>query len=80
MPHFLHQTTCSSRYRAGETVVSFVPTMAGSPSQSAMKVSAHAVSKTAEAAITAAGGSVTILEPPFKGVRPPARGSQFTNR
>jgi ribosomal protein L18E len=45
-----------------------------------MKVSAHAVSKTAEAAITAAGGSVTILEPPFRGVRPPARGSQFTNR
>ena len=48
--------------------------------KSAMKVSAHAVSKTAEAAITAVGGSVTILEPPFKGVRPPARGSQFTNR
>jgi large subunit ribosomal protein L15 len=48
--------------------------------KSAMKVSAHAVSKTAEAAITAAGGSVTILEPPFRGVRPPARGSQFTNR
>jgi large subunit ribosomal protein L15 len=42
-------------------------------------VSAHAVSKTAEAAITAAGGSVTILPKPFK-VRPAAQGNQFTNR
>ena len=45
-----------------------------------VKVSAHAVSKAAEAAITAAGGSVTILPPTFKGVRPPAKGNQFTNR
>jgi len=41
---------------------------------------AVAVSKAAEAAITAAGGSVTILPPTFKGVRPPAKGNQFTNR
>jgi large subunit ribosomal protein L15 len=46
----------------------------------AVKVSAHAVSKSAEAAITAAGGSVTILPPTFRGVRPPAKGNQFTNR
>jgi large subunit ribosomal protein L15 len=45
-----------------------------------VKVSAHAVSKAAEAAITAAGGSVTILPPTFRGVRPPAKGNQFTNR
>ena len=45
-----------------------------------VNVSAHAVSKAAEAAITAAGGSVTILPPTFKGVRPPAKGNQFTNR
>ena len=45
----------------------------------AVKVSAHAVSKSAEKAILAAGGSVTILPLPFK-VRPPANGNQFTNR
>jgi large subunit ribosomal protein L15 len=44
-----------------------------------VNVSAHAVSKTAEAAITAAGGSVTIIPKPFK-VRPAAQGNQFTNR
>lgn len=46
----------------------------------AVKVSAHAVSKSAQEAITAAGGSVTIVPMPFKGVRPAAKGSQFTNR
>jgi len=42
-------------------------------------VTAHAVSKAAEAAITAAGGTVTVLPSPFR-VRPPANGNQFTNR
>jgi large subunit ribosomal protein L15 len=42
-------------------------------------VKAHALSETASAAITAAGGSVEILPPPF-GVRPAASGNQFTNR
>ena len=46
----------------------------------AVKVSAHAVSKSAEQAITKAGGSVTILPLPHKGPRPAARGNQFTNR
>ena len=46
----------------------------------ALTLSVHAVSKTAEEAITAAGGKITILPKPFRGVRPPARGSQFTNR
>jgi len=46
----------------------------------AVKVSAHAVSKSAQEAIVAAGGSVVILSPTYKGVRPPAKGSQFTNR
>jgi large subunit ribosomal protein L15 len=45
-----------------------------------VKVHAHAVSKSAQDAIEAAGGSVTILPPTFKGVRPPAKGNQFTNR
>jgi len=46
----------------------------------AVNVHAHAVSKAAEAAIVAAGGTVTILPPSYKGVRPPAKGNQFTNR
>ena len=42
-------------------------------------VSAHAVSKAAQSAIEAAGGSVTIIPLPYK-VRPAANGNQFTNR
>jgi large subunit ribosomal protein L15 len=44
-----------------------------------VNVTAHAVSKSAEAAITAAGGSVTLAPLPYK-VRPAAQGNQFTNR
>jgi large subunit ribosomal protein L15 len=43
-------------------------------------VTAHAVSKAAEAAIIAAGGSVTVLPSPFKQGRPPVQGNQFANR
>jgi len=46
----------------------------------AVKISAHAVSKSAEAAISAKGGSVTILALPYASGRPPAKGNQFTNR
>ena len=45
-----------------------------------LTVEAHAVSKSAEAAITGAGGTVTILPPPFGHGRPPAKGNQHTNR
>jgi large subunit ribosomal protein L15 len=45
-----------------------------------VNVAAHACSKAAEAAITAAGGSVTIVPLPFKGGRPPVQGNQFANR
>jgi large subunit ribosomal protein L15 len=45
----------------------------------AVSVSAHGVSKAAESAITAAGGSVTIIPLPYR-VRPAAQGNQFTNR
>lgn len=45
----------------------------------AVKVSAHAFSKSAESAITAAGGSVEKLPLPFK-VRPAAQGNALTNR
>ena len=45
----------------------------------AMRVTAHGFSKSAEAAITAAGGSIEKLPLPYA-VRPPAKGNQFTNR
>ncbi len=46
----------------------------------AVSVTAHAVSKSATDAITAAGGSVTLLPLPYKSGRPPVQGNQFTNR
>jgi len=46
----------------------------------AVHVTAHAVSKAADGAITAAGGSVTVLPLPFKQGRPPVQGNQFANR
>ena len=46
----------------------------------AVRVSAHRFSKSAESAVTAAGGSVTVLPPPFGNGRPPAKGNQHTNR
>ena len=46
----------------------------------AVQVKAHAFSKSAESAITDAGGSVEVLPPPWGDRRPPAKGNQFTNR
>ena len=46
----------------------------------AVNVKAHAFSAAAEAAITAAGGSVERLPLPWGERRPPAKGNQFTNR
>jgi len=43
-------------------------------------VKAHAFSASAEAAITAAGGTVERLPLPWGDRRPPAKGNQFTNR
>jgi large subunit ribosomal protein L15 len=43
-------------------------------------VRAHAFSKSAEVAITAAGGSIEKLPLPWGDRRPPAKGNQFTNR
>ena len=45
-----------------------------------LHVRAHAGSRSAEAAITGAGGTVTILPPPFGHGRPPAKGNALTNR
>ena len=46
----------------------------------AVTVKAHAFSKSAEQAITAAGGSVEVLPKPWGDRRPPAKGNQFANR
>jgi large subunit ribosomal protein L15 len=46
----------------------------------ALEVHVHATSKSAEKAITEAGGSVEILPPPFGHGRPPAKGNALTNR
>ena len=46
----------------------------------AVNVSAHAFSASAEAAITAAGGSVTVVPAPWGDRRPPAKGTHLTNR
>ena len=46
----------------------------------AVTVKAHGFSKSAEAAITAAGGTVEVLPLPWGDRRPPAKGNQLTNR
>ncbi|MGK2949515.1 MAG: 50S ribosomal protein L15 [Acidimicrobiales bacterium] len=46
----------------------------------AVTVKAHAFSKSAEAAITAAGGTVEIVPKPWGDRRPPVQGNQFANR
>ena len=46
----------------------------------AVSVSAHAFSRSAEQAITGAGGSVEVIPPPFGHGRPPAKGNALTNR
>jgi large subunit ribosomal protein L15 len=46
----------------------------------AVTVKAHAFSRSAEAAITDAGGSVEIVAKPWGDRRPPAKGNHLTNR
>jgi len=46
----------------------------------AVNVKAHGFSKSAEAAILAAGGTIEVLPLPWGDRRPPAQGNQFTNR
>jgi large subunit ribosomal protein L15 len=45
-----------------------------------IRVEAHAFSKSAEAAISAAGGSVAVRPLPWGDRRPPAKGNHLTNR
>ncbi len=45
-----------------------------------LTVRAHAFSKSAESAITGAGGTVEVLPAPWGDRRPPAKGNALTNR
>ncbi len=58
----------------------FVKILARGEVTAALHITAHAVSKAAETAITAKGGTVTIEPLPFKQGRPPVQGNQFANR
>ena len=51
----------------------------GSLSRS-VRVEAHAFSKSATEAITAAGGSIEVRSKPWGDRRPPVKGNQFANR
>jgi large subunit ribosomal protein L15 len=81
------ETTVSPAVLHGHGIVrkdAFVKILARGEITSKVDVHAHAVSKAAQAAIEAAGGSVTLIELPFKAEgkagRPAAKGNQFTNR
>ncbi|MBA2386639.1 MAG: 50S ribosomal protein L15 [Acidimicrobiia bacterium] len=58
----------------------FVKVLARGELSAKVEVHAHAVSKAAEQAIVAAGGSVTIIPLPFRSGRRPVQGNQFANR
>ncbi len=47
---------------------------------SGIQISAHAFSKSAEEAIQAAGGTITVIPKPWGDQRPPAKGNALTNR
>ncbi len=57
-----------------------VKVLGGGELTRAVRVEAHAFSKSAERAITAAGGSMTVVPLPFGNDRPPAKGNALTNR
>jgi large subunit ribosomal protein L15 len=57
-----------------------VKILGGGELSRSLRVEAHAFSKSAEAAITGAGGSVTVVPLPFGNGRPPAKGNALTNR
>lgn len=62
----------------------FVKILARGEISGAVEVHAHAASAAARGAITAAGGSITLIELPFRAEgragRPAVQGNQFTNR
>jgi len=62
----------------------YVKVLARGEISTKVNVHAHAISKSAEQAITDAGGTVTLVELPFKAEgragRPAVKGNQFANR
>jgi large subunit ribosomal protein L15 len=58
----------------------FVKVLARGEISAKVELSVHAISAAAASAITAAGGSVSLVPLPFKQGRPPVKGNQFTNR
>ncbi len=62
----------------------FVKVLARGEISTKVDVHVHAISKSAESAITAAGGTVTLIQLPFKeegkAGRPAVKGNQFANR
>ena len=63
---------------------SFVKVLARGEISAKVDLHVHAISSAAEAAVTAAGGTVTLIELPFreegKAGRPAVKGNQFANR
>ncbi len=63
---------------------SFVKVLARGEISTKVDLHVHAISSAAEAAVTAAGGTVTLIELPFreegKAGRPAVKGNQFANR
>ena len=59
---------------------SFVKVLGRGELNRKVTVKAHAVSKSAESAITGAGGTVELVPLPWGDGRPPAKGNQHTNR
>ncbi len=57
-----------------------VKVLGGGEIHRAVRVSAHAFSETARAAIEAAGGTATVVAKPFGDRRPPAKGNALANR
>ena len=57
-----------------------VKVLGGGELTKAISVEAHAFSKSAEAAITGAGGTITVVPLPFGHHRPPAQGNALINR
>ena len=57
-----------------------VKVLGGGELHRAVQVSAHAFSRSAVEAIEAAGGSVTVVAPPYGDRRPPAKGNALANR
>ena len=57
-----------------------VKVLGGGELTKAISVEAHAFSKSAESAITGAGGSITVVPLPFGHHRPPAQGNALMNR